>query len=214
MLMGLGGRCADMDRRRLLAVLGVVGVAGCGEFDGPANVWPEPIVLEHYWGDPHVRGIRHQRRPGGADRYGTVVENSGHRAVVRIRLYWVTEGGYDPRNMTQSELRAAGYAVADERLVRMDAGERRTVDLSGRQPADALGVFLKARNLTYGARIGNDGGSGSITATLVDTTDLSNTRVLGRKQVELPAGDSVEVAFRASETFETFRVDVSTPVVP
>jgi hypothetical protein len=110
-----------MDRRRFLALASAVVTAGCGEYDDPANIWPEP--------------------------------------------------------------------------------------------ADALGFFLKARNLTYGAEIGNAGGRGRITAILVDTTDLGDTRELGRKSVTLPVQGTVDVLFRAPETFETFRVDVSTPIV-
>jgi len=201
------------DRRQFLALAGASLTAGCGQYDGPANVWPEPTVLDHFRGDPHVRSTRRTLVLGGTNRYEATVENTGHDAHIRVRLHWVTEGGHDPGNLTGQQLREAGYVVTDERIVRIGEGERRDVQLRGTQPEDAFGYLLRTRNLTYGATVGNGGGAGTVEATLVDTTDLDDTRVLGRKTLTLPADESIDVSFRSAAPFEVFRVDVSTQIV-
>lgn len=206
-----------MRRRRYLAALacGVGSLAGCGRFDGPADVWPEPSVVDHVRGRVAITDLERWFVLGADadDRYRVTVENTGHDATVQVTLYWQPADGGTPAEKTRPQLRDAGYVVGDRTEVRIPGGETRTVALGGPRPADTGGPFLRARNLTYGATVANGGGRGTVTATLVDTTDLSATRTLARKSVTLPAAASRDVTFRSAATFETFRVDVSVPLL-
>ncbi|MFD1588781.1 hypothetical protein ACFR9U_17525 [Halorientalis brevis] len=202
-----------MNRRTFLALSasGTVGFAGCGRYQGPLNVWPNPSVVDHFRGDPHVETIeRTFVLDDEPDRYRAVIRNGGHGAAVQVGLYWVPDTSVSPSGLTRTELASAGFTRAAAKTVQIPAGEQRDVTLRGRQPTSANSYYVWVRNTTYGATIANDGGTGPVEARLLDATDPSGARTLATETVTIPAEESRDVSFQTAEEFESFRVDVST----
>ena len=201
-----------MNRRTVLALCasGSAGLAGCGRYQGPLNVWPNPTVVDHFRGEPHVETIeRTFVLDDGPDRYQVRIRNDGHDAQVVVGLYWVPNSTVSPRGLTREELASAGYTRAVVKTRHIAAGDQRDVTLRGTQPTSANSYYVRVRSLTYGATIANDGGKGTVEVTLLDTTDPNQTRPLATKTVSLPTDGKRDVSFQTKSEFESFRVDVS-----
>jgi len=202
-----------MNRRTFLALSasGSVAVAGCSRYQGPLNVWPNPSVVDHFRGEPHVETIERTfvLTEAERDQYRAVIRNDGHDATIQVGLYWVPNTRVSPSGLTRAELASAGFTRAAAKSVRISAGEQRAVTLRGTQPTSANSYYVRVRNTTYGATIANNGGKGPVEAKLLDATDPSETRMLATKTVTIPAEESRDVTFQTAEEFESFRVDVS-----
>lgn len=203
-----------MNRRRYLRLTGTAVVtaatataAGCRstrESDGP-----DPTVLEHFHGEPVVVETDRRLRFDGPPTYRAVVEQRGHDGTVSVLLFWVPRVDARPAGRSEAELLDAGYQRVAERRFRLVEDARQEVRLEVGADGPDAGYFFRAQNLTYGVRVANEGGAGEVSATLVDTTDMSNQRVLARKTVEMAAGERRPVTFVEDAWFETFRVDVA-----
>ncbi len=201
-----------MDRRRFLSLTtsAIAGLAGCSRYQGPLNVWPNPTVVDHFRGEPHVETIeRTFVLDDELDRYRVRIRNDGHDAQVVVGLYWVPDTAVSPQGLTRDELTSAGYTRAVAKTRHISAGDQRDVTLRGTQPVSANSYYVRVRNGTYGATIANDGGKGTVEATLVDTTDPNQTRPLATKSVTLPTDEKRDVSFQTKTEFESFRIEVS-----
>lgn len=199
-----------MDRRtalrRGLSVAATMAVGGCG---ARSTAGPDPAVLEHFHGEPVVVDTSERMRLGQYNRFRATVQQRGHAGEVAVIFFWVPDVEARPKGRSEQALLEAGYEKEAERRFALAAGERRRVSVEARVPSGVAGYFFRAQNLTYGARVRNRGGSGEVTATLVDTTDMSNQVVLARKSFEMAADETRPVTFTTDRWFETFRIDVA-----
>lgn len=192
-----------MDRRRFCALLAAGATAGCGTLSGG----PDPVVLDHVRGDVAVAETSRVFEIDGGESIRVVVENSGIDAEVGIAIFWVPSVDLDFEGLSPAQLRRRGHEPVARRDVRLQSGERRVLRFDLARPPDVAGYYVYKNNRTFGAVVENQGGAGSVTVQLVDTTDMADQRVLVERTIDMAAGERRQVTFTTRERYDMFRVD-------